>query len=276
MNDTNELLSKLNATTPTYVNVTSPRCLVVDDQGYLVTVSLVGNYSARVSLNNFTQSNLSISASFPANPFNLAQYKGAYYVVFDSYILVFNSSNMSLLSNISASGLSGARDVIFLNGGQTMIVASSTNNSLLFLNRTGASSYNYNLIGNRHVSYWYPHGLLYINDTFFYATSWGNNTVYAYSTAGNVTSWTEKLVLNASSVAVVSNGNHVSIDECGRYWFSLGIYGLMIFSSQGSLLGTLKPTGSDIFDAVISENYVIYLSDSLGNRIIHIDPNIQC
>ena len=109
-----------------------------------------------------------------------------------------------------------------------------------------------------------------------YATSWGNNTVYAYSTAGNVTSWTEKLVLNASSVAVVSNGNHVSIDECGRYWFSLGIYGLMIFSSQGSLLGTLKPTGSDIFDAVISENYVIYLSDSLGNRIIHIDPNIQC
>ena len=122
----------------------------------------------------------------------------------------------------------------------------------------------------------YPDGLLYVNDTFFYLISWGNNTVYTYSDSGNSSKWTEKLALNASLTTGSSDGDHVSVDECGRLWVSLGQNGVRIFDSQGILQGTLKPLGLGVFDTMILPNYVIHMSGYTSNDILRIDPNIQC
>jgi hypothetical protein len=136
--------------------------------------------------------------------------------------------------------------------------------------------HHYNLIGYQTVNGSLPHGLFHGNDTFFYLTSWQDNTVYTYSNAGNITSWRETLLLNARPLVNSSNGHHVSIDNTGRYWFSLGDYGTKIFDAQRSLLGTLHPTNSLIFDTLITDNYVIYLADIALDRIIRIEPNLQC
>ena len=178
---------------------------------------------------------------------------------------------------MSAPSLSAPRDMIFLSSGQHMIVASWADNRLVFFNRSNSTSHDYIFAGDQLVNFQLPHGLSYANDSCFYSTSEFSSKVYSYSYTGSLTSWTETLVLNASSVAVgANNGYHVSIDNSDRYWFSLGGNGTLIFDSQGSLLGTLRPTGSNTFDTLITENYVIYLSEYVPDRITRIDPNIQC
>ena len=167
--------------------------------------------------------------------------------------------------------------MIFLNNGQHMIVVSWETYGLVFFNRSSPTSHNYVFAGEQLVNFQYPHGLLYGNDSLFYLTSHRGNTVYSYSYTGSLTSWTETLVLNASSVAASpNNGYHVSIDSKDRYWFSLGDYGTKIFDRQGSLLDTLQSTGSNIFDTLITDSYVIYLSQYSPDGITRIDPNIQC
>ena len=59
-------------------------------------------------------------------------------------------------------------------------------------------------------------------------------------------------------------GYHVSIDKSGT----------KIFTRQGSLLDTLKPTDSSIFDTLMKDNYVIYLSDEAEGGTICIDPQL--
>jgi hypothetical protein len=181
---------------------------------------------------------------------------------------------MIQLHNISTPSIHGVRDMIFPNDGQQMIVVSAFNHLLLFFNRSSAVPHDYHFIGSRGVSYDIPHCLFYIDDNSFYLSSWKNNTIYRYDNAGNATSWTETLVLNASSVTSGFSGNHISVDNCGRFWFSLGTSGMRIFDSQGSLVGSFSPMGSNIFDTLILDNFAIYLSDAASNRIIRIDPNI--
>ena len=234
-----------------------------------------------LSIVRFHPSNLSEisqppSPAFTNTPHSLIYRNRAYYVAFDNNILVLRSDNITLLHTISTSVLSGSRHMMFLNDGQTMIVASTYNGRLVFFNRSSVESYNYDCIGYQNVSCLNPQGLFYVNDTFFYATSWTDATAYTYSNAGNVTSWTETLFLNATSISGPKVGNHISIDGYGRYWFSLGSYGVKIFHDHKSLLGTLQPNGSDIFDTLFVDSCVLFLSDTKSNRIIRMDPNIQC
>ena len=270
--NTTALVDLLNATTPTYANVSGPRCLILDDHGYLVTVSKTNQSIVRFHPNNLTEINIPASPIFSDQPISIAQSNGAYYVGFDTKILVVHSDNMTQLCSINIPFASGVRDIIFLDQGKMMIVASPYHHILLFFNRSSTGSYNYDFMSAQNVSCPNPHGLLYINDSFFYATSWRDNAVYAY--ARNATSWIETLFLDAWPATGSSQGYHVFIDRDHRTWFSLGPYGLRVFDSQGSTLGTLKPPGSEIFDAIILENYVIYLSDISSNRIIRLDPGI--
>ena len=50
----------------------------------------------------------------------------------------------------------------------------------------------------------------------------------------------------------------------------------MLFDSQGSPIGKLQLTIESIFDTLITDTYVIYLSDQNADKIIRIEPNIQC
>ena len=276
MSNTSLLLDTLNTTTLTYANVNTPRCILLDDQGYLVTVSYNDKTIVRFHPDNLTQISQPASPVFNDNPFGLSYFNGAYYVAFESYILVVHSGNMTKLHTISTSDLSGARDMIFLNHGQTMIAASSYNNRLLFFNRSSAGSHNYDYIGYQSVTAPSPHGLFYVNDTFFYATSWSNAVVYSYSISGNAASWTQTLVLDAGATAGPINGNHVSVDNYGRYWLSSGPNGVKVFASNGSFLGTLTPMGSSAFDLLILDNFLIYVSDYFSNRILRVDPSFRC
>ena len=153
MPNTTLLLSKLNATTPVQVTATSSRCLVVDNAGRLVTVSYSAKSILRFSPNSLATISTPASPIFNANPWSITHLNGAYYIGFDRWILVLNSSTLTQMHNISVSALSGTRDIIFLNSGQTMVVASTTNSRLLFFNRSSAISYNYNLFGSQNVSF---------------------------------------------------------------------------------------------------------------------------
>ena len=277
MPNISDLLSRLGIGVRTQVTVHHPSCLLLDDHGYLVTVSTTDQTIVRFYPNNLTAVGQPPSPIFNQTPNSIAYNNGAYYVGFSNYILVVDSSNMSQIQNISTPLLSTVCDMIFLNGGQQMIAVSFGNTRLVFFNRSSLMSHSYDAIGYQTVNGSLPHGLAYVNDTFFYLTSASGNAVYAYANAGNITSWTETLALNASSVAASpNNGYHVSIDASGRYWFSLGSYGTVIFHSQGYSLGSFYPAGSFIFDTLITENYVVYLSDTAVGRIIRIDPNLQC
>ena len=270
------LLDRLNETTPTYAHISSPRCLLLDNQGYLVTVSQFDKSIVRFHPNDLTRIDQPPSPIFSQNPRSLSHHNGAYFVGFYDYILVLDSSYMSQIASISTSSLLGTRDMIFLSDGQQMIVISTDNGRLLFFNRSSALSYDYDFIGYQTVSCQFPYGLLSVNDTFFYLTSRLDDAIYSYSSMGSTTSWTEMLVLDASSYASLFNGFHVSIDNSGRYWFSLGSSGAKIFDNQGAFLGTVQPAGSFVFDAVIMDNYVIYFSDTALGRIIRMEPNLEC
>ena len=269
-----DVLNRLKIATPIYGGIAAPRCLAIDNHGYLVTVSETATVIVRFNATNLAMIDNITSLSPSASTINY--YNGNYYLGLTNFMRVVNSTSLTVQNDITSSNISGTRDMIFLNNGQTLVLASTGNGRLLFFNRVNNISTNYNLTYVQLVSYAYPHGLHRVNDTFFYATSWSGNTVWSYSALANTTQWSEGLFINATPTAPASNGNHLLLDECGRWWFSLGINGLQIFDKAGVFLANLTFPGVSVFDTVLTENYLLYLSDLSGNRIIHIDPNIQC
>ncbi len=276
MSNTSYLLKQLNTVTPIFTNVLEPRCIVLDNYGYIVTVSQVNYTIVRLYSTNLTVVKQPVSPKFTSQPTTIAYYDETYYVGFDFFILAIDSRNLSILSNITAPYLSGARGMIFLDNGQTMVVASAYNRWILFFNRSDSVSKNYSCFYQQNVTYAYPHVFWYVNDTYFYLTSWQNNSIYSYSAINNSRTWKENLFINASSIASTPSGNHLVVDECDRYWFALGVYGIRIFDKQGVLLGNFTMINSTIFDVIISDDYVVYLSDTELNRVSRMDLKIQC
>jgi hypothetical protein len=268
------VLDKLTTATPTYANVPSPRCLALDNYDYLVTLSQTNNSLFRFNSTNMTLISQTLY-SF-TSPMNLKYYNQNYYIAISDYVLVIDGNNLTISNNITAANFSGTRDMMFLNNGDTLVVVSTNNNYLFFFNRTDNVSTDYSLVYGQLVNYSYPHGLFYINDNYFYATSWGSSTVYSYSAIQNSTQWRENLFINAAPFASIQSGNHITTDECGRFWFSLSNYDIMIFDDRGDFLSNFTFPNSSIFDTIVTDNYVVYLSDTASNRLIRIDPNIEC
>ena len=269
-----QLVEKLNNTVPTNINVLTPRCLVMDDQkGYLVTVRTNPPFLERYDPENLTLiDQMSLSGLYPLT---LAFHAGAYYAgtYFDS-ILIINSTTLTIINTITSLYLSGPRDMIFINNGYTMIVASANNNFLIFFNRSELASTAYTFVYRVSFSRQQPHGLWRINDSFFFVTSYINNTIYSYS-AENNGSWTEALVVDASSIISTGGGTHVTVDPDGRLWFSMENGGALIYDKQAVLLGTFSYPSVSIYDIFITENYVVYLSSYLSNQLLRFDPQIN-
>ena len=269
-----DLLYKLTTATPTYVKIFSPRCLRIDDHGYLVTISRTNLTIVRFNATDLTV--IDTTYGLFTNAHNLEYNNGNYYIGTNSGILVVNSSTLTVQNNISSVFLNSPRDIMFLNDGNTLVVASANNARFLFFNRSNNFSTDYNFNYQQLVNYSTPHGLFRVNDTFFYATSWGNNTVRSYSALENSTQWNENLFINAAPMLPSGSGSHITVDDCGRWWFSLNNHGLRIFDDQGLFLGNMTLTNTSIFDTMITENYIFYLSDGQSHRMIRIDPGIQC
>ncbi|UJR36669.1 hypothetical protein I4U23_029386 [Adineta vaga] len=274
MSNTTDLLNKLLTIIPIYGRILNPRCLVFDNHGYLVTISLIDSTLVQFNATDMTiidQTNLSFNSSK-----TLSYNNGNYFVGFRDRILVIDSENLTEVNNITSTNLIETRDMMFLNNGRTLVVTSTNNKYLLFFNRSSIISTDFYPVYEQSVSYTFPHGLLAINDTFFYATSWAYNTVYSYSAISGNNLWKESLILDGRSISTWSYGSHITIDDCGRFWYSLGPSGVVIYDKYGSFLGLLSFPNSMIFATVITDNYIIYLSDEKLNRTIRINPNIQC
>jgi hypothetical protein len=272
MYDTTDLMNKLDTANKTSANITGPRCLVVDSHGYLVTVSSSPYTIVRFYPTNLTVINEPVPPIFASSPQSITYYNETYYVGFVSLVLIMNSNDFTILQNITAPLLSVVRDMILLHNGQILVVASTDTATLLFFN----ASDDYNLFYEQTVNYTDPHGLLYVNDSYFYATSWSDNTIYSYSAINNSIVWMEKLFLDARPVAAGSDGYHLKIDNCDRYWFILGGDGIKIFDNQGLFLENVTELTPFNFDAVITDDYVIYITDMISNEIVRIDPNTEC
>ena len=271
------LIQRVNAATPIIASVLAPRCLAIDDYGYIVGISGTNKSVIRLYPNNLTVVSYPVPPILGSGPSTLAYYDGAYYIGFYSSVSVMLSSNLTIIGSMTAPALALIRDMTFVNGGRTMIVVATAPSFLYFFQRSSNAVRNFTFAYKQLANYINPHGLFYINDTFFYATSWHDNTIYSYSNPSSNGTWTEALVMDVSPTTNASDGNHITIDAYGRTWFSLGQFGLRVYSSQGVWLGSISmPTGSSIFDARVTEDYVIYYSDSQLNRIVRIAPDVSC
>ena len=274
MPDLNVLLDKLKNATMTTANQPSPRCLAVDNHGYIVTIK-----SWNPNMSRFSPSNLTLVDVIPllqGNIQSIAFHGDAYYIGSNTNsIEVVDSNTVSTVNIIMHPNVSGVRDMIFLRDGQTMVVASTGNNKLVFFNRSSSSSVNYTYSYAVSTSYPAPHGLWYVNDSFFYATSWDVNSVYSYVTTNGVT-WNETLFANVNSLVSGAGAAHVTVDECGRKWVSRGSNTTIIYDSGGTHIGNFILPSTEIFDTLFMDNYVMYLSDSVGGKIIRFDPHVAC
>ena len=274
MPDLNVLLAKLSGSTLINVNQSSPRCLAVDDHGYLATVRSGANVIRRFNLSSSTfvnQTNLSHGKTM-----SIAFHGNAYYIGSDNNTIeMVNSDTLSTVNVITHSYINGVRDIIFLRDGQMMVVASTNNQSLVFFNRSNAGPLNYTFAYKVSTSYPAPHGLWYVNDSFFYATSWNGNSVYSHTTTDGVT-WNETLFANVNTVVSGAGAAHVMIDECGRRWVSRASDMMIIYDSAGNHIGNFTLPLVGIFDALFLDNYVLHIADKWGGRIIRLDPHVRC
>ena len=274
MPDLNVLLEKLSNAAMINVSQSSPRCLALADNGYLATVAYQGNTISRFRLSNLTF--VEQRTLLHGNTMSIAFHGNAYYIGSDNNTIeLIDSNNLSTVNVISHTDINWVRDMMFLRDGQIMVVASAWNRKLVFFNRSNSSSVNYTYSYSVPTSYPTPHGLWYVNDSFFYATSWNNNSVYSHATADGIT-WNKTLFANVNAVPSGGGAAHVMVDECGRRWISRGDDTMIIYDGNGTYIGNFTLSSVGIFDALFTDNYVMYLSNSSGGRIIRLDPHLAC
>jgi hypothetical protein len=259
------------------VNVSSPRNLLIDNNGYLVALE-----SNPPKLDRFDAQTLALINRTRINGSNalaVGFVNNAYYVgLKNTAIVVIDSGNLKTLNIIISPYILGVHDIIFLNNGRTMVVSDLVNGYIVFLNQSGNASSNYTFAHRQSVNYPQVHGLAGYNDSYFFATSYVDNSVYSYTAVENSTTWIERLFIDAISVSNISGGTFITIDECGRSWFALETSAVYIFDIFGSLVGNISLGSGSIIDTLVTDNYVVYFADHNTNwsRIIRIDPQIQC
>ncbi|CAF1535987.1 unnamed protein product, partial [Didymodactylos carnosus] len=239
----------------------------IDENGYLITVENVINGSF-VRIN---PDNLQVINKIPLSktPCNVMHHDSFYYIDtnMNNSIMVYDK-NMSLISEIDNTALS-PRDMLIIQN--TLIVASAANNKLLFFQINSLT--NYTLVNSIQTTGTSPHGLTYVNDTYFYVVSFVSNTVYSYSKIQpSSTNWTEALYINSTTNGL---GTHMTIDDCDRRWLSIAEYGIRIYDLDGTHLADWTITTMP-FDLLILNNYVMIITLIFNNTMIRVDPQYQC
>jgi sugar lactone lactonase YvrE len=274
MPNTTYLLNKLKNVSKISVQVPSPRDAVIDNYGYLVTVEVIQNQLDRFDPNNLTRiKQISVPGS---EQYTITYFQGAYYIAsYNPPMTVISSETLTVLGNISTS-MYGIRSIIFLNNGQTMVVAACDSNSLGFLTRTKSSSIGYTLAFSQSTTFSCPHGMWRVNDSFFYVTSYTQNSLYSFRATSIYNQWIQTLVLSSMNTNGQGGAARVTIDECGRFWSTFEINTIFIHDQEGQYLGNWTLPNSTIFDIKIMDNYLIYLTDSNSNKTMRVDPGFQC
>ncbi|CAF1049438.1 unnamed protein product [Adineta steineri] len=274
MPDINYLLNRLKMASQTTVSIPNPREIVIDNHGYLATVEMKSNHLDRFYPTNLTRISQTIIQISSAR--TIAYNNGAFFVASNNNSMtIVDSENLTTLNDVILTSIDGPRGIMFLNNGQTMVISSINNNYLVFFNRSTVVPIKYIFTFYQLINCSGPHGLWRVNDSFFYATSYKDNSIYSYSSFNSI--WQEKYVFKVPSMNNNNTGTtHLTIDECQRFWISLETDTTLIYDQQGNLLGNLTIANSKIFDIKLIDNYIMYISDTLNNRTIRFDPNIQC
>ena len=269
-----DLVQKLRNGARRHANIAYPRCLLFDrSSNVLVTVSHGTNHLHEYNATDLTPMR-KLNLGFP-QPRSLAENKEMFYVGYnEGWILLIDKRTFTISGMINSTHLSGIRDIMFLNGGEIMVVAATMRHSVVFFERADGNALNtYEFLFNQTFDSISPHGLFYLSDAFFYVSSWYNNQVYLF-TKTSERYWNPKLIIDESSQYSNHAGAHVIVDESHRLWFALNSHGLRIYDRCGAWLESYLPDGlTTIFHAIITEDYVLYVADSVSNQILRIDPN---
>lgn len=270
------LIRKVNTSVSISITPTGSRCLLIDDHGYLVTVLTPSSIIERYEPTTLTLiDRISVTSS---TAMSLSFFHGAYFVgLASNNITVINSTSLTVINVISSTYLQNPRDMIFLDDGQTMVVAGYSSHNIVFFERTSPNSTLYSYASRIQSSYRNPFGLWRVNDTFFYGTSYTNSTILAYSPEGEL-GWGENLVIDARPALGINGGlgMHVTIDLCDRFWFSLDFGGALIYNRNGSLLGRFPAPYTRVADLLIMTNFTIFLSAGAGNKLYRLQPDLSC
>jgi hypothetical protein len=276
MPNINYLLNKLKMATMIFTSVLNPRDAVIDDYGYLVTVEVGGN-----TLDRFNPINLTEIDTVPlpnTQQMSIAYFQDAYYIApLNGAMTVVDSENLTVLTSIPTQ-INGIPGIIFLNDGQTMVVTDLAGNRVVFFNRTSLVPIQYNISFYQYTNFNAPYGLWRVNDSFFYVTSYTQNSLYSFSATSIYKPWIQTLVLPSINTNGQGGAARVTIDECGRFWSTFEINTIFIHDQQGQYLGnwTIPNPNSNIFDIKIMDNYLIYLTDTNMSQIMRFDPGFEC
>ncbi|CAF0733055.1 unnamed protein product [Didymodactylos carnosus] len=264
------LLSKLISATSiaTILNVPSPRFIKSVDNDHLATISNINNGS----LYQFDEDNLTLltknDLTAVGTPNSLLYYNQYYYVANITKNIAVYDKNMTFITYIHDTNLSSPRDMAVI--GNMLTVATTSDKLIIFFSMNPSG--NYTRVNYIHTSAASPHGITYVNDTFFYVTFYGGDSVYSYrNNPVSSNNWTETSFVNMTG----GSGTHMVIDDCDRRWVVVFNYGIKIYDAFGIHLADWNITKT-VFDLVILNNYVMIISDNGRNQTMRIDPNIQC
>jgi hypothetical protein len=275
ISDTNWLISRLNTTTPTIViSLQHPRCLVLDVFGYLLSLEVVSNVTF---INRYDRTNLNLiqhtALQMKYTTIGMLSYFNGMVFISPNYntISIFDHVNFNLLGVVNCgSNLGQPRDIIYIENQKMLIIASQTTYTLFFVRFYSPT--NYTCLNSMSVPAQLQ-GLLKINDTFFYATMWANNCVYAYHFDGQM--WNGSLFVNVTQALGTASVNlgHLQIDSLQRRWIMVVGFGLVIYDEWGTFLGMWK-FGTDPFDIFIANDYHLIVSDYGNSSLSLYAPQI--
>jgi hypothetical protein len=270
-------MSRLNMTPPTkIVSVQSPRCLIIDIFGYLLTLEAKNsttymNRYDRTSLTLVQSTGLAMSYTSVGM---LMYYNGMIFVSpHYNTIYIFDHIKFGLLGTINCGlSISQPRDIIFIENQKTLIIASQNTNKLFFVLFNSPTNYTC-LNGLSLPNGGDPQALLKINDTFFYVTSWGTKCVYSYYYNGVV--WISSLFANVTQTvgSSITGLGHLQIDNLQRRWVMAVGFGLVVYDQWGTFLGLWK-FGNAPYDIYISNDYRLVVSDYGNSSLTLYEPNI--
>ena len=270
-----EVIAKLDVSIWTNVSLGHPRCLVRNGSDMIFTTDLDNGHLRGYDANQLTpvvEKNMYVQ-----KPFALAYQNDAFYISFnDRSLMVLDSRSFTVLATIDSSYFQGIRDVLFLHEARTMVVACSSTRELLFFKQMNDSLHNYTFSFRQNSAMSHPNALLRINDSFFYAVSWADNTVYSL-VQRNETFWKETLFFNGTNFTTAPSAGHLFRDECDHFWLAFRSLGFLILDHEGKYLGSFQSSKfTEVFDGILSENYVLHVSDAGRRQIFRLDPQITC
>jgi hypothetical protein len=251
------------------------RCLEMDVFGYLLSFESI---SPTTYVNRYDRTSLTLIKRTPLPITYTTVGALTYYnkMIFigteNSSIYIFDHVNFTLLGNISCgTSLSEPRNLIFMESLNIMIVASYTNNKIVFFRINSATSYtclnSTSLNGG-------PQALQKINDTFFYATAYQIACIYSYQFDGQV--WIQSLFANITQTLGIANTDvaQVRVDQLQRRWVMLPKYGLIIYDQFGTYLSKWK-MGYRPFDIFISNDYRVIIAENSNFSVTLYDSQVR-